>query len=221
MSACSTCVSFSEFYGSGLVFRFLIHFEFIVVYSIRECPNFILLHVFPTLLIEGSVFSSLYILVSFAIDQLTIHVQVYFWALFCSIDLSVFVLVPGCFDYCSFVVQSKGRECDSSTSLVLSQDYFGSLGSFVVPYKFKNFLFFFSSSVKNSASILIGITLDLQIALDNTLILTVFFQFMNMAYLSICLCCLHFLLSESYSCLLSAQGSLFLDILFFLLELFL
>uniref|UniRef100_A0A8C6AIS9 Uncharacterized protein n=1 Tax=Monodon monoceros TaxID=40151 RepID=A0A8C6AIS9_MONMO len=30
---------------SGLTFRSLIHFEFIFVYGVRECSNFILLHV--------------------------------------------------------------------------------------------------------------------------------------------------------------------------------
>ena len=30
---------------SGLTFRFLIHLEFIFVYGVRECSNFILLHV--------------------------------------------------------------------------------------------------------------------------------------------------------------------------------
>ena len=29
----------------GLIFRYLIHFEFIFVYSVRECSNFIVLHV--------------------------------------------------------------------------------------------------------------------------------------------------------------------------------
>ena len=33
------------FYSSGLVFRSLIHFEFIFVYGVRKCFNFILLHV--------------------------------------------------------------------------------------------------------------------------------------------------------------------------------
>ena len=37
--------SFRSFIVSGLVFRSLIHFEFIFVYGIRECSNFILLHV--------------------------------------------------------------------------------------------------------------------------------------------------------------------------------
>ena len=34
-----------SFIVSGLTFRSLIHFEFIFVYSVRECSNFILLHV--------------------------------------------------------------------------------------------------------------------------------------------------------------------------------
>ena len=33
------------FYSSGLVFRSLIHLEFIFVYGVRKCSNFILLHV--------------------------------------------------------------------------------------------------------------------------------------------------------------------------------
>ena len=33
------------FLGSSLTFRSLIHFEFIFVYGVRECSNFILLHV--------------------------------------------------------------------------------------------------------------------------------------------------------------------------------
>ena len=34
-----------SFIVSGLTFRFLIHFEFIFVYGVRKCSNFILLHV--------------------------------------------------------------------------------------------------------------------------------------------------------------------------------
>ena len=51
--------------------------------------------------------------------------------------MSVFVPVPCCFDDCRFVVWSKAREPDSYISVVLSQDCFGYLGSFVFPYKFK------------------------------------------------------------------------------------
>ena len=34
-----------SFIVSGLTFRSLIHFEFIFVYGVRKCSNFILLHV--------------------------------------------------------------------------------------------------------------------------------------------------------------------------------
>uniref|UniRef100_A0A8D0TAH4 Uncharacterized protein n=1 Tax=Sus scrofa TaxID=9823 RepID=A0A8D0TAH4_PIG len=34
-----------NFIVSGLIFRSLIHFEVIFVYDVRECSNFILLHV--------------------------------------------------------------------------------------------------------------------------------------------------------------------------------
>ena len=37
--------SSKSFIVSGLAFRSLIHFEFIFVYGVRECSNFILLHV--------------------------------------------------------------------------------------------------------------------------------------------------------------------------------
>ena len=37
--------SSKSFILSGLTFRSLIHFEFIFVYGVKECSNFILLHV--------------------------------------------------------------------------------------------------------------------------------------------------------------------------------
>ena len=37
--------SYKSFIVSGLIFRSLIHFEFIFVYGVRKCSNFILLHV--------------------------------------------------------------------------------------------------------------------------------------------------------------------------------
>ena len=37
--------SSKSFIVSGLTFRTLIHFEFIFMYVVRECSNFILLHV--------------------------------------------------------------------------------------------------------------------------------------------------------------------------------
>ena len=68
--------SCKSFIVSGLTFRVLIHFEFIFVYGVRKCSNFILLNVavpvFPAPLIEEAVFSPLYILASFIKDKVTI-----------------------------------------------------------------------------------------------------------------------------------------------------
>ena len=37
--------SSKSFIVSGLIFQSLIHFEFMFVYGVRKCPNFILLHI--------------------------------------------------------------------------------------------------------------------------------------------------------------------------------
>ena len=42
---CSSPFSSKSFIVSGLTFRSLIHFEFIFVYGVRKCSDFILLHV--------------------------------------------------------------------------------------------------------------------------------------------------------------------------------
>ena len=59
--------SSKSFIVSDLTFRSLTFFEIIFVYGVGLCSNFILLHcpVFPTSLIEETIFSPLYILASF------------------------------------------------------------------------------------------------------------------------------------------------------------
>ena len=37
--------SSKSFIVSGLTFKFLVHLEFIFVYGVRKCPNFILFHI--------------------------------------------------------------------------------------------------------------------------------------------------------------------------------
>ena len=68
--------SSKSFIVSGLTFRSLIHFEFIFVYDVRKCSNFILLHVAVQFsqhhLWKGLSFSPLYILASFVIDELAV-----------------------------------------------------------------------------------------------------------------------------------------------------
>ena len=137
-----TMFSSRSFMVSDLSFRSLIHFQFIFVYGVRECSNFILLdvavwfsqhHVLKRLSFLHCIF-----LPPFVMYSLTISGWVYFWALYSVplICVSVFVPVPYCFDYCRFVVQSEVRECDTSSSFLLSQDCFGYLGSSVFPYRF-------------------------------------------------------------------------------------
>ena len=120
-----------SFTVSGLTFRPLIHFEFIFVYGVRKCSNFILLHVvvqfslrhllkrlslpqstflnmqlssFPAPFIEEAIFAPLYILASFVKNKVPIGVRVYFLA-FCLVPLVCILMpVPYCPDDCSFVV---------------------------------------------------------------------------------------------------------------------
>ena len=121
---------------SGLTFRSLIHSEFIFVYGVSQCSNFLLLH-FPAPLIEEAVFSPLYILAYFTKDKVTIGAWVYLWAFYPVplIYISVFVPVLYCIDYCSLVVSYEVREPDSSSSVFLPQDCFDYSGSLVFPYK--------------------------------------------------------------------------------------
>ena len=91
-----------SFILSSLTFRSLILLNLFLCSFTWSCL------VFPALLVEETVFSLLYILASCVVDQLTVSVWVYFWAL-CSVLLicvSVFVPVPCCLCcfYCSFVV---------------------------------------------------------------------------------------------------------------------
>ena len=98
--------SSKSFIVSGLSFRSLIHYEFIFVFGVRECSNFILLHEavqFPQhdLLKRLSFFHCI-----FLSPLSKIRCVVYLWAL-CLILLvyiSDFVPVSYCLGYCSFVV---------------------------------------------------------------------------------------------------------------------
>ena len=113
--------SSKNFIVSGLTFGSLFHFQFIFVYSMRKCFNFILsscpvfpaaaakslqscLTVFPAPFIEEAVFSPN--LASFVKNKVPIEAWVYFWAFYLVplVYISVFVPVPFCLDDCSFVV---------------------------------------------------------------------------------------------------------------------
>ena len=130
-----------SFIVSGLIFRSLTHFEFIFVYVVRRCSSFILLQVVDQFsqhhLLKRLSFFPLYILASFVKNKVSTGSWIYLWAFYSVplIYISVFVLVPYCLDDCAFVVESKVRQVDSSSSILLSQDYFGYSRFFVFPYK--------------------------------------------------------------------------------------
>ena len=96
---------------------------------------------------------------------------VYFWALYSAplICMSVFVPIPCYSDYCSFVL-SEAWKGDASSFILFPQDFSVNSRSFAVP---QNFRIICSSSVKNVIGILIGITLNLWIALGSMAILTI------------------------------------------------
>ena len=131
---------------------------------LESVPNFILLQVVNQFsqhhLLKRSSFFPLYILASFVEDKVSICSWIYLWAFYSVplIYISVFVPVSYCLDDCGFVVEPEVRQVDSSSSILLSQDYFG----------YSRYLYFHtnceiicSSSVKNTVGCLIGIALNL------------------------------------------------------------
>ena len=83
-----------SFLVSVLTFRSIIHFEFIFVYGVRKCSNFILLHVAVQFsqhhLFEEPVLAPLYILASFVKNKVPVGAWVYFWA-FCLVHWPIFL----------------------------------------------------------------------------------------------------------------------------------
>ena len=106
-----SCRSFMVLYFI-LILRTLNSFELISLFlcvvwgSVPISLIYMRLLALPTPLPKETVFSPPYILASFFEDWLTMSVRVYFWALHSVplICMSVFVLIPRCFDYCSSVV---------------------------------------------------------------------------------------------------------------------
>ena len=101
--------SSKSFIVSGLTFRSLIHFEFIFVYGVRKCSNFILLHAavqFSQHHLLKRLSAPLYILASFVKNRVLTGAWVYFWAFYLVplVYVSVFVPVPYCPDDGSLVV---------------------------------------------------------------------------------------------------------------------
>ena len=88
-----------SFIVSGLTFRSIIYFEFILVYGVRKCSSFILLQLVDQFsqyhLLKRLSFFPLYILASFVKDKVSIVTWIYLWAFYSVplIYISVFVLM--------------------------------------------------------------------------------------------------------------------------------
>ena len=83
---CSSYVFLRSFIVSGLIFTSLIHFEFIFVHGVRECSNFILLHV-AVQFSQHHLFKRLSFLHCIFLPPDYKCVGLFLGFLFCSIDL--------------------------------------------------------------------------------------------------------------------------------------
>ena len=113
MSRSVLLFSSKSFIVSGLTFKSLIHFEFIFVYGVRECSNFILLQV--------AVWFSQHLLLKRLSVLRCIFLSPLFRLINCVcgfisglysvplIYISVFVPVPYCLDNCGFVIEPEVR----------------------------------------------------------------------------------------------------------------
>lgn len=132
---------------SDLTFTSWIYFKLIFVSIVKYGPNFILQHM-------GIQFSQNHLLrrLSFPIVLSWCWSKISWlcmWTLY-SVALVytfVFTPVPYCFEYYSFVIEFEIEKCDTCNLDLLSQDCFGSSGSFVFWHKFCDS--FFTISVKN------------------------------------------------------------------------
>ena len=131
-------ISCNSFIFSGLIFRSLIHFEFIFVYGVTNYSCFILLQVVDQFsqhhLIKRLSFCHCIFLPPLAkIRCLQVHGLIS--GLSVLFHLSIFLsLCQYYLDDYSFL-QSEVRQVDSSSSIFLSQDCFGYLKFFAFPYK--------------------------------------------------------------------------------------
>ena len=101
---------------SRLIFKSFIHLEFIFVYGVSWWSSFIFLHVSAQLSqhhLLKRLFLLHFILLPFCWKLIDCRdLGLFLGSLFCSISLSVFMPVPGCFDYSGLVMQFDIRYCD-------------------------------------------------------------------------------------------------------------
>ena len=109
--------SFKSFIVSRFTFRSLIHFEFIFVYGVRECSNFILLHVAIQFsqhhLLKRLSFLHCIIFASFFIDKVTVGVFT-LCLLIGAFHTSTFKIIVDRYVFIAFLFLVSSRFCSCS-----------------------------------------------------------------------------------------------------------
>ena len=138
----TTYVFFCEFCGFRSYIQVFNPFwvDFCVCFKMSHfIPLPVAIHFFQHHLLKRLSFPLLYILNSFVKNLLTMHTQVYFWALYCLplICMSVFMPISYGFDYYTFAIHSlKSESMVPPVFFFFSQNYFRYTASFVVPNTF-------------------------------------------------------------------------------------
>ena len=91
----------------------------------------------PAPFIKDAFFFTLYNFSFFVKNQelLGVWINIRIFDLIPLFNLSVFMPVPSCFQYCSSVIEFDVRDGDTSRSSFIVQDCFGYRGFFVFPYE--------------------------------------------------------------------------------------
>ena len=72
-----------------------------------------------------------------------INMCLFLGSIVCSTDLRVSLCQNHyCFDYYNFIIYIEIRKCDDSHFIIFSQNYFGYLGSFVIPCELYDSMFY-------------------------------------------------------------------------------
>lgn len=105
-------------------------------------------------------------------DHLTVYVRIYFWDLYLIPlrPLSVFIPVPYCVDYCSFLIYFETRKCEASSFIFLFFKIAMVLSLSLFFWNCVWILAFFFFLQKNAIGILIGIALNLYVGLNSMVI---------------------------------------------------
>ena len=141
--------SAKSFIVYGLTYKSFIHFEFIFVYGIRKCSNFILLHIVVQfsqhhLLKRLSFIHCIFLPPLSKIRWPQVHGLIPGLCILCHWSLFLFLC-----QYHTILMTAALQYSLKSGSLIppapflFLKDYFGYLGSFMFPYKLSIFLFQF------------------------------------------------------------------------------